>query len=213
MNKIKTIIKQKLIIAIVFTSSCLVNLAVITGVEIFFNTQNKILSASASEIARNSSQLSSVERSTSHVKAMAMVKEFEGFRSKAYIDSDGTPVIGYGMSIIKGRIVRMGDYITQADAELALSIKLKQIQQQILSAAVVKLNSNQLAALTSFAFNVGFESLEKSTLLRELNSGDYLGAANEFPRWNKADMRGRLITLSGLIKRRQAERAVFLASH
>lgn len=213
MNKIQAIIKQKYIITVVFASSCLVNLTAIIGVETFLNTPNKILSAAASEIVATNSQLSTVDISTSHFKAMAMVKEFEGFRSQAYIDSDGTPVIGYGMSVVNDRKVRMGDDINQAHAELALSLKLQEIQQQILSSAVVKLNSNQLAALTSFAFNVGFESLERSTLLKKINSGDYISAANEFPRWNKADMRGQLVTLSGLSKRRQAERAVFLSSY
>ncbi|MEM8722457.1 MAG: lysozyme [Cyanobacteria bacterium P01_G01_bin.39] len=205
--------KQKSIVTLIFATSCLINLAVITGIETFFNTQNNILSASASETVATNSQLSSVELSVSHLKAMEMVKEFEGFRSQAYIDSDGTPVIGYGMSMINGRTVQMGDYIAQVDAESALSIKLREIQQQISSTTLVKLNSNQLAALTSFAFNVGFESLERSSLLRKLNSGDYLSAANEFPRWNKADMRGQLVPLSGLSKRRQAERAVFLTSY
>ena len=74
----------------------------------------------------------------------------------------------------------------------------------------VELNSNQLSALSSFAFNVGIYGLQSSTLLKKLNTGDYLGAANEFPRWNKATIRGIKRPLAGLTRRREAEKQLFL---
>ncbi|WP_434779330.1 terminase small subunit [Neisseria sp. Ec49-e6-T10] len=43
------------------------------------------------------------------------------------------------------------------------------------------------------------------TLLRLLNQGDYKGAANQFPRWNKA--KGKV--LAGLTRRRAAEKQLF----
>ena len=149
---------------------------------------------------------------SSLAKTVALVKELEGFRSYAYIDTDGTAVIGYGMSIINGRRVKLGDRISQVQAEIALKAKLQEIQQQILVASTVELDYNQLAALTSFAFNVGVEPLFKSTLFRKLNAGEFLGAANEFPRWDKANMGRRLVPLAGLTKRRQTERSLFLTS-
>ena len=149
---------------------------------------------------------------SSLAKTVTLVKELEGFRSYAYIDTDGTAVIGYGMSIINGRRVRLGDRLSQIQAEIALKAELQEIQQQILAASTVELHSNQLAALTSFAFNVGVEPLFKSTLFRKLNAGDFLGAANEFPRWDKANMGRRLVPLAGLTKRRQTERSLFLTS-
>ncbi len=147
---------------------------------------------------------------SSLAKTVTLVKELEGFRSYAYIDSDGTAVIGYGMSVIEGEKVKLGDRISQVQAETALTEKLQEIQQQILAASTVELNSNQLVALTSFAFNVGVESLFKSTLFRKLKAGDALGAANEFPRWNKANMGRRLVPFAGLTKRRLTERNLFL---
>lgn len=71
----------------------------------------------------------------------------------------------------------------------------------------VPLTEHQKAALVSFAFNVGLGNLKSSTLLRHLNDGDYQGAANQFLVWNKAA--GHV--LPGLVKRREAERAMFLA--
>ncbi|MDU2883127.1 MAG: lysozyme, partial [Enterobacter sp.] len=62
-------------------------------------------------------------------------------------------------------------------------------------------------ALVDFAYNLGVKALEGSTLLKKLNAGDYAGAAAEFPKWNKAG--GKV--LPGLVKRREAERTLFLA--
>jgi lysozyme len=70
----------------------------------------------------------------------------------------------------------------------------------------VTLSDEQKAALISFAYNVGQTALKGSTLLKKLNAGDIEGAANEFPRWNKAA--GKV--MNGLTKRREGERALFL---
>ena len=150
---------------------------------------------------------SSVEVSAPTV---AIVKEAEGFRSSAYLDTDGTPVIGYGQSRIEGRKVRIGDRISPSAADAALKAELEFIQQEILSTVTVELNSNQLGALSSLAFNTGVYRVKKSTLVRKLNQEDYLGAANEFLRWDKANIRGQLVRMEGLTKRRHRERELFL---
>ncbi len=143
-------------------------------------------------------------------QALAIIREFEGFREQAYVDTDGTPVIGYGLSKVNGRKVRLGDRISVAKADAVLSEQVLELQKRIEAMVKVELNSNQLSALSSFAFNVGIYGLESSTLLKKLNAGDYLGAANEFTRWNKATIRGRKIVLAGLTRRREAEKQLFL---
>ena len=74
------------------------------------------------------------------------------------------------------------------------------------------MNESQLSALASISFNVGVGAIKKSTLLRKINAEDYTGAANEFLRWDKANMRGRLVQLPGLSRRRAAERDLFLTT-
>ena len=143
---------------------------------------------------------------------LELIREFEGFRSQAYRDTDGTPVIGYGLSKIGGKKVQMGDRISIDRAEAALKAEVHATQQQIQSIVEVELNHHQLGALTSFAFNAGFYSLKESTLLRKLNAGDREGAANEFLRWNKAHSGGRLVPMAGLTRRRQAEKELFLSN-
>jgi GH24 family phage-related lysozyme (muramidase) len=78
----------------------------------------------------------------------------------------------------------------------------------VLGLVKVPLNSNQFSALVSFSFNVGTGNLQTSTLLKKLNALDYTGAADEFLKWAKA--KGQ--ELPGLVRRRKAERDLFLKS-
>ena len=68
------------------------------------------------------------------------------------------------------------------------------------------LNANQLGACLSLLYNIGEGNFASSTLLRKIKAYDPAGAAEQFPRWNKA--RGKV--LGGLVKRRAQERALFL---
>ncbi|MEO1339825.1 MAG: lysozyme, partial [Cyanobacteria bacterium J06635_13] len=142
--------------------------------------------------------------------AINLIKEFEGFKDYAYIDTDGTPVIGYGLSRINGVPVRIGDRITPSEADSALDAHLQEIQQELAKVVKVELTEQQLSALASISFNVGVGAIKNSTLLRKINAQDYAGAANEFLRWDKTNMRGRLVQLPGLSRRRAAERSLFL---
>ena len=145
--------------------------------------------------------------------ATDLIKEFEGFKDYAYIDTDGTPVIGYGLSKIGGIPVRIGDRISQAQAEAALDAHLREINRELEKIVKVKLSERQLSALASISFNVGVGAISESTLVRKINAGDFTGAANEFLRWDKADMRGRLVQMPGLTRRRAAERQLFLSTN
>ena len=60
--------------------------------------------------------------------------------------------------------------------------------------------------LLILGFNVGMGAFEKSTLFARLKAGDFAGAVSQFGRW--AHGGGKV--LPGLIKRRAAERALFL---
>jgi GH24 family phage-related lysozyme (muramidase) len=143
-------------------------------------------------------------------EAISLIKEFEGFESQAYIDTDGTPVIGYGLSKIGGEPVQIGDRISPQQADTALNAHLQEIYEELDQVVRVDLSDRQLSALASIAFNVGINSIKQSTLVKKVNAKDYAGAANEFLRWDKANLRGRLVQLPGLTRRRHAERQLFL---
>ncbi|WP_233219904.1 lysozyme [Pleurocapsa sp. CCALA 161] len=143
--------------------------------------------------------------------AINLIKEFEGFKDYAYIDTDGTPVIGYGLSRIGGIPVQIGDRISTTQADAALNTHIREIHRELEPIVQVDLSDRQLSALTSIAFNVGVESIKNSTLVQKINAQDYAGAADEFLRWDKANLQGALVQMPGLTRRRAAERQLFLS--
>lgn len=143
--------------------------------------------------------------------AISILKEFEGFESKAYWDATGKVwTIGYGETVYPdGRKVKKGDTCTQAQALAWLldDIKAERLPA-ILKGLKVQITNNQLCALISFCYNVGNTAFQKSTLLRKLNAHqpDHI-VAKEFHKWNKSG--GKV--LKGLVRRRKAEAQLFLA--
>lgn len=131
-----------------------------------------------------------------------IIKEFEGLRLEAYKCPADVWTIGYGHT----RAVFPGDAITEKEADAFLSEDLEDAEDAVNAYVDVELNQNQFDALVSFVYNLGSGNFKSSTLLRKLNGGDYLGAANEFKRWNKAGG----IVLNGLIRRRDAEANLFI---
>ncbi len=133
---------------------------------------------------------------------LRLIKSFEGLRLSAYQDAAGVWTIGYGTT----RNVRPGMTISEANAEAFLQQDLVRFEQSINDALQVPVNDNQFSALSCFTYNVGPGAFRSSTLLKMLNQRDVYGAADQFPRWNKAGGR----PLAGLTRRRQAERLLFL---
>lgn len=143
-------------------------------------------------------------------KGIALIKQFEGCSLTAYPDpgTGGAPwTIGYGWTHpVDGKPVKPGMKIDQDTADRLLKTGLVSYENDVLKLVKVKLTQGQFDALVSFAYNVGSRSLSTSTLLKKLNGGDVNGAADEFPRWNKAG--GKV--MGGLTRRREAERSLFL---
>lgn len=136
--------------------------------------------------------------------AVRLAKDSEGLRLAAYPDpgSGAEPyTVGYGSTTG----VHKGDVITLDQAEARLDRDLANAAAAVNKAVTVTLTQGQFDALCDFVFNLGAGNLNSSTLLKKLNTGDYSGAAAEFPKWVKAS--GKI--LPGLVKRRDAERALF----
>jgi lysozyme len=147
-------------------------------------------------------------RSSRHIQpeGVKLLTTFEGVKLTAYDDGRGVWTIGYGHT----QNVRPGMTISQAQAEEWLAADLAEFESYVEKAVKVQLNANQFSALVCFCFNVGpgSEGFGGSTLLKLLNAGDYAGAANQFPRWNKVEGKPWL----GLTRRRLAERSLFLGN-
>lgn len=138
---------------------------------------------------------------------LELIKQFEGFRAKAYVDPVGIVTIGYGTTSAAGvGPVEMGMTITEAQASEYLAKTLEKFGAQIKPLLKVEANENEWAAMLSLAYNIGPGAFAKSSVLKRFNAGDKAGAANAFLMWVKAGGK----TLAGLKRRREAERALFL---
>ena len=73
------------------------------------------------------------------------------------------------------------------------------------SHVTVPLTQNQFDALVSICFNRGAGHFDSSTLLKDLDSGEYDEASAQFAVWDKQ----RGVDLPGLDLRRAAEKALF----
>ena len=72
---------------------------------------------------------------------------------------------------------------------------------------------SQFDALCSFAFNIGPKAFLKSDTLRALNNGRPLDAANGLDIWRKSEIAGKTYVVDALMRRRTAEKALFLRAN
>ena len=104
------------------------------------------------------------------------LKEFEGFRSEAYLDAAGVPTVGYGHT--------------------------KYETEQAVNELNVAKTPGQFDALVSFAYNLGIGHLKSSTLLKVIREGgSKLQITREFKRWVYAGGK----PMRGLVLRREWE--------
>ena len=145
--------------------------------------------------------------------AETIIKKFEGKRLKAYKDSANIYTIGYGTTynIDEKRPVISTDVINDETALRWLKIAIQDKVKAIKEIVKVSINQNQLDSLTSLAYNIGLGNFKKSTLVKLLNAGENKQKVSEqFLRWNKATVNGKLVELVGLTNRRKLEQELFL---
>jgi len=137
-------------------------------------------------------------------RALPIIKEFEGCRLKAYKCPAGIWTIGWGQTKgVKEGMVWMQE---QADADLEkdamtyLEACLRSCPQ------LADEPDHRLAACTSLAYNIGNGAFSTSTVCRQTAAKNYKLAADAFLLWNKAG--GKV--LPGLVRRREAERKLYL---
>lgn len=133
----------------------------------------------------------------------ALIKKAEGLRLNAYRCPAGVVTIGYGHT----GDVKMGQKITEHQADAIFDLDVSSFEDMVEGLTLGKATDNEFSALVSFAFNLGSKALAGSTLLKKFRAGDKAGAAAEFMKWQYAA--GKV--LPGLVKRRAAERALFLS--
>lgn len=135
-------------------------------------------------------------------KGIEHIKGFEKLRLKAYDDGYGNLTIGWGHLVGPSE----PHQITEIQAVSLLMDDIRTAEYAIKRYVKVPLYQHEWDAIVGLVFNIGVGNFSKSTLVHALNEKRYDLAANEFPRWRRAN--GQVST--GLVRRRAIELRIFL---
>jgi lysozyme len=135
---------------------------------------------------------------------ISLIKSFETCKLEAYPDPRGVWTVGWGHT---GPEVVQGLVWTQDQADAQLAVDLHWAEAGVTRTVDIAITQNEFDALVSFTFNVGVGSEAHSTLVRYLNAHNIFMAADQFLVWDKVNG----VENAGLLRRRQAERQLFLA--
>jgi lysozyme len=138
--------------------------------------------------------------------AAYFIRMFEGMELEAYQDIVGVWTIGFGTT---GPHVQPGMRISTDQAMRYLLDYIDEDWRVLDESIDPVLAPQEQAAILSLSYNVGRGRVASSTLVANLNSGDYVGAADQFLVWNQARIEGELTVVRGLERRRRTERALF----
>ena len=141
--------------------------------------------------------------------AAELCRRFEGFKSKPYLCPAGVPTIGYGSTYYAdGRKVTLQD--PPMDEPTARALLMTELHHTYFPAVlrhcpILATDERKCNAIVDFCYNLGVGRLQTSTLKRKVNAQDWDGAKEQLKLWNKGG--GKV--LAGLVKRREAECALF----
>ena len=140
------------------------------------------------------------------VTGLALIKSFEGFRPVDRTLVNGQRVVGYGHKV-------RGDasmIVTRTEANEILKDDLRPYEDMVNNEVYAPLNQHQFDALVSLAFSLGPKAFQLSPTLHLVNNGRPLDAARSFEVWRKSRINGRTYIVDALVRRRAAEKALFL---
>jgi lysozyme len=134
-----------------------------------------------------------------------LIKSFEGCKLTAYKCSAGVNTIGFGNTYYtNGNKVKLGDKITQAEADKLFLDLLPKYEKTVLNNIKVPLTQNQFDALVSFCWNCG----SSKTLFKMVN--EKFSEMNIVGFWTSHYIMGGGKVLNGLVRRRKAEATLFV---
>lgn len=132
-----------------------------------------------------------------------LIKKYEGCRLKAYLDPAGIPTIGWGHT--SG--VKMGQTITQAQADAYLAQDVGTAERAVAKYdATYHWNQNQFDGLVSFTYNCGAGNLDKLLASGKRTVSEISAKISTY---NKGTVNGVKVVLTGLVRRRTEEKALF----
>lgn len=138
---------------------------------------------------------------------LKLIKAFEGYRKAAATLVTGQRVIGYGHPLDED------EQHEPVDRDAALTLlrsDLARVEAMVRETVFTPLSQGQFDALCSLVFNIGPVNFMTSNIRHALNNGRVLDAASGFDEWRKAEIDGKTYVVDALVRRRTAEKALFL---
>jgi lysozyme len=135
-------------------------------------------------------------------QGIALTEREESLKLVAYQDQGKVWSNGYGHT---GPDVYPGQVITKEQAIAWLQTDIAKAVMAVNTYVTVPLTQNQFDALVDFAYNAGDTAFQHSTMLKQLNEGQYALADASFQRW--VFVKG--VKNRGLVNRRTAEQQEF----
>jgi lysozyme len=137
--------------------------------------------------------------------AGTMLTDLEGVRYTPYYDVAGVLTVCYGHT---GADIIKNKTYTHAECKAILDKDLQPFARSVELSVKVPANEYQKAALISFSYNVGVNAFQNSSLLRNLNAGNYALACDGLKAWVYAGKGKDKKAWPGLMNRREVEREV-----
>jgi lysozyme len=142
-----------------------------------------------------------------------LIKSFEQLRLDAYqgaADRRGVITVGWGHVVKPGEPYRLGSRITIDEAQRLFDEDYDHhyqgVRQSLPRAILESLTQEQKGALVSLAFNIGVAGFRSSKVRELVSEGQIDEAAKYFKSW----VRSAGWVQPGLLRRRAAEKALFL---
>lgn len=158
-----------------------------------------------------------------------LMHQYEGYRTKPYLCPAHIWTIGYGHVLYQDQIrlpvVRVNGYTglirkeyalkpednrvwTKEEIEKLFADDIASFERGVLRLApTVFGRQGAFDACVSFSFNAGLGNFQRSTIRMKTNRREWEDAAEAFMAWTKGGGK----ELPGLVKRRKAEKALFLS--
>lgn len=174
------------------------------------NKESQQISAPDAKVGSNSGLQSNKNLArdmTISQRGLDFIKGFEREILKVYDDGYGFPTAGIGHLLTPDEKKKfpMGTPITKEQSLAWFAKDVADHADPVKELVTVALTQGQYDALVSLVFNIGGTNFRKSTLLRQLNLGNYSAAKAHFDDWIKSN--GQVSR--GLVRRRNEEQVIF----
>ena len=135
-----------------------------------------------------------------------LIKAYEGYRAESRMLISGGSVVGYGHRVADQDVIAL----TREEADSLLREDIQPVEELVNEAIFAPLTQGQFDALCSLAYNIGETAFLASNVVKAINNGRPIDAANGFDVWRKGEIDGQTFIVDALVRRRTAEKALFL---